>query len=333
MPKKLFWTGLRAALVVGIVAGAAFLVKEANAEDLAVGDSIALGTGQALHVRTVAHEGMGSCWILQHAPGGAFDHVLISAGINDAPGRCIEQIRAKYAGAKVVWVLPAAINAARAHVASVAAAHGDKVVAYRCRGGCSKSNFHPASYPSVAAAVQNAWGLDFGYAKPAIASSSVSQPAAPSVIYTPPVPEFTPAVDPHALPHTEGPVRSIWQKVHDFFLPAKVSAILEEEAHVAGVPVELAKRVAAVESTGQCSADNGIAVGVMQVRPMTARAMGVNGDLHDCRTGARAGVRYLALALKKTHGDWGRAAALYNGGLAARPVITGYSRRVLLAKN
>lgn len=336
MPKRLFWTGLRAALVVGIIGAAAFLVKEANAEDLAIGDSIAVGTGQALHVRTAARENMSSCWILAHeAVSGDFEHVVISAGINDAPGSCIESIRAKYTNAKVVWILPAPINSARAHVAAVAAAHGDKMVSYRCAGACSKANFHPKSYPSVAAAVRSAWGVKFGRPEPESVAASTpisAPPPAPAPIYIPPVPTFIPVEDPHAIRTTAMPVKTIWRSIHDFFIPAKVSAILQEEAAKEDVPAELVLRVAHVESRGQCGADNGIAHGVMQVKTETARAMGISGNLHDCRTGARAGVRYLKRALTASHGNWAHAAALYNGGLAAPRRVTGYSRLVMAAE-
>lgn len=305
---------------------ALLLASTAHAEDLAVGDSIAVGTGQALHVRTAARVGASSCAILGLAPGGAFEHVVISAGINDPPGSCIESIRQRYAGAKVVWIVPAR-TAARAHVIALAAKYGDRSVYYRAGG----DNTHPRSYPSVAAAVRHAWGQEFGYAaRPSVIKTQAVEPERP--VYAPPVPEVTPAFDPRTPRVTSMPARTIWGKIHDFFLPPKVSSIIDEEAARAGVPAELVKRVARVESRGQCSADNGIAQGVMQVRPMTARAMGVTGNLHDCRNSVVAGVRYLKLALKKSHGNWATAAALYNGGLGAARRVTHYSRLVLAAK-
>ncbi len=61
---------------------------------LVIGDSIALGTGTALHVETRARVGAPSCEILRKVPGGRYDVVVISAGVNDPPGRCLEAILA-----------------------------------------------------------------------------------------------------------------------------------------------------------------------------------------------------------------------------------------------
>ena len=330
---------LIALFAIGMILGAAQFSK---ADDLALGDSIALGTGSALQVHTVARQNMGSCWILEQAPTGSFEHVVISAGINDAPGNCVEAIRKKYAGSKVVWILPAPINSARGHVASVALQYNDRTVSYRCRGACNSSNFHPRSYPALAAAVRHAWGEEFGNSKRGRveADTPTSEDASTStiggrggLIYAPAPPPDAPAVAPRVLPTTAAPAESIWQKVHDFFLPPRVSSIIEEEAAKEGVPVELAKRIAKVESHGDCHVSSSAgALGVMQVKPATARAMGVHGSLYDCRNSVVAGVRYLKLALAKSGGNWAHAAALYNGGLGATRRVTHYSRLVLAMK-
>jgi len=134
------------------------MVAKANAADLAYGDSIALGTGNALRVQVSARVGASSCSIAARAPGGHYEHVVISAGINDPPGACLEAIRKAVSAGQVVWVLPAAINSARAHVLAVAPRWGDKTVSYSCAGGCSRSSFHPGSYAVLAAEVRRAWG-------------------------------------------------------------------------------------------------------------------------------------------------------------------------------
>ena len=134
------------------------LVTKANAADLAYGDSIALGTGSALRVQVSAIVGASSCSIAARAPGGHYEHVVISAGINDPPGACLEAIRKAVSAGQVVWVLPAAINSARAHVLAVAQRWGDKTVSYSCAGGCSRRSFHPGSYAALAAEVRRAWG-------------------------------------------------------------------------------------------------------------------------------------------------------------------------------
>ena len=128
-----------------------------HAQDAAVGDSIALGTGQALGVPTYARSSMSSCWVLRHSPSGPFDRVVFSAGINDAPGPSVKALFDRVRARVVVVILPAGINSARAHVASEAAAHGFRPVSYTCAGGCTKRNFHPASYAVLAAAVRRAW--------------------------------------------------------------------------------------------------------------------------------------------------------------------------------
>ena len=135
----------------------AFFSPQAKAQDVGVGDSIMVGTGHALGIPTYAKKSMGSCWIKNHVPLGHFDHAAISAGINDAPGPCLVQIRQKLNARIVTWILPAPINSARAHVIAVSQQWGDRTVSYSCLGGCTKSNFHPASYAEVANAVRSTW--------------------------------------------------------------------------------------------------------------------------------------------------------------------------------
>ncbi len=118
-----------------------------------IGDSIALGTGRALHARTAAREGVSSCWIAEHTVEFGGQWAVISAGINDPPGACIDDIRAKVHAPRVVWILPAAINSARSNVERAARERGDRTIAYECAGPCSATNFHPASYARLAADV------------------------------------------------------------------------------------------------------------------------------------------------------------------------------------
>lgn len=140
-------------IMVGPATGAA------RASDVAIGDSIAQGVGQALGIETRARVGAGSCWIKNAFSGGSYANVVISAGINDPPGQCIAALRYSIHAQRVVWVLPAAINSARLHVAAVAASFDDLTVSYACQGGCSKRNFHPASYPALANMVRRAWAV------------------------------------------------------------------------------------------------------------------------------------------------------------------------------
>ncbi len=131
------------------------LAFAAYANTLVLGDSIALGVGRALHEPTIARSGMSSCWVLRHAPRHFYDRVVLSAGINDGGG-CVAALRARVHAREVIWVLPAPINAGRAAVER-AMRPGDRAVSYACRGGCTKTNFHPASYPALANAIRRVW--------------------------------------------------------------------------------------------------------------------------------------------------------------------------------
>jgi hypothetical protein len=132
-------------------------ITMAKAQDAALGDSIAEGTGRALGVPTYARVNSSSCWVLRHTPSGPFDHVVISAGINDAPGACVKTLLDRLRARVVVVILPAPINTARANVEREAARHGFATVSYACPGGCSRRSFHPSSYAVVAAAVRSIW--------------------------------------------------------------------------------------------------------------------------------------------------------------------------------
>lgn len=113
---------------------------------IALGDSIAAGTGAALHVETHARVGASSCAILRMVPGGSYDVAVISAGVNDPPGRCLEDIRTRMHARRIIWILPAPINSARAHVSAIAAEHGDKTVSYIP----GPDHLHPRSYSELA---------------------------------------------------------------------------------------------------------------------------------------------------------------------------------------
>jgi hypothetical protein len=125
-------------------------VQAIHAQTIVVGDSIAFGTGHAMGVRTYARVGAGSCEIARYKFPAA-DTIVVSAGINDAPGQCVRKLYARFGHARVVVILPKGINSARAHVAAVAAAYGYTTISYRTVG----RSFHPRSYPELAAAI---WG-------------------------------------------------------------------------------------------------------------------------------------------------------------------------------
>jgi hypothetical protein len=132
------------------------LAASCFANEVAIGDSIAAGTGKALGVETHAKVGAGSCAIIALVPGGHYDGAVISAGINDGGG-CVGAVRAKVDADVIVWILPAPINPGYAAVRAVARRYGDRTVRYRCAGPCTRSNFHPASYQVVAKWVRIKW--------------------------------------------------------------------------------------------------------------------------------------------------------------------------------
>lgn len=113
--------------------------------------------------------------------------------------------------------------------------------------------------------------------------------------------------------------------------PTSLHSIVTEKAREHGVPPKLAHGIVKVESGYRCNAKNpsSSATGAMQVLRGTAKGVGVYGNLRDCRTGVEAGMRYLKLALDRAKGNWCGAATLYNRGVYASPVSSGYCRKVL----
>ena len=177
------WTMIKlgikiAAVIVLLLVSLTMCSILAHAGDMVVGDSIGIGTGHALGVSTYGRTGAGSCEIVRRVPQATYDHAVISAGINDG-GACVGAVRAAVHAQSVVWILPAPINSGRAAVLA-AVLLGDKTVSYACAGGCTKSNFHPASYAVVASAVRAAWsGTWVSKARPSGTTSAISTPTPP----------------------------------------------------------------------------------------------------------------------------------------------------------
>ena len=130
--------------ICALSAAATILVTPVCARDLVLGDSLAQGLGQALGVATIAKIGISSCSIARMVPSGHFDRVVISAGTNDPPGRCIESVRHQLDASHVTWVVP--VNGARSHVLRVAAQMGDSTLFYAPAG----RGVHPSNYQAMA---------------------------------------------------------------------------------------------------------------------------------------------------------------------------------------
>jgi hypothetical protein len=116
----------------------------AKARSVAIGDSLAVGFGQASHVRTIARVGISSCVIARMVPSEQFETALLSAGTNDPPGRCVEKVRERVHARRVIWVVP--VNGARSTVLRVANAHGDGLLYYT---PSQRGWPHPARYWKV----------------------------------------------------------------------------------------------------------------------------------------------------------------------------------------
>lgn len=122
---------------------------------IAVGDSIAVGVGQAAQCVLNAKVGASSGYIADHVVSINKKIAIISAGSNDPSNpklrKNLEKIRTKIRSEKVVWILPYNRKAAKI-VKSVAFANGDGVIdlaSYKSNDGV-----HPFSYKAVAKQVK-----------------------------------------------------------------------------------------------------------------------------------------------------------------------------------
>jgi soluble lytic murein transglycosylase-like protein len=101
-----------------------------------------------------------------------------------------------------------------------------------------------------------------------------------------------------------------------------LKALIHKHASAEGVPPELAEAVVKVESNFNPRARGRAGeVGLMQIKPATARAIGYRGTtkaLYDPETNLAWGMRYLATAYQLAGGDTCGAILRYNGGHAAR---------------
>lgn len=117
-----------------------------------------------------------------------------------------------------------------------------------------------------------------------------------------------------------------WAKGLDSLSKIEAAKIVLAEARAAGVPGELALAIARIESNFTCGArGQEHAMGVMQIKPATARSMGFKGNskqLLECQTGAHYAVAYLKAALEAADGDQCLAVAYYRAGIQERRLST-----------
>jgi hypothetical protein len=121
---------------------------------VAVGDSIAVGTGQAMGCEIRAHIGWSSSKIVNLANGATKELCIISAGSNDPKNPKLlinlKTIRGKLNCVKVVWILP--VNPTASSAVRKAAVKNDCLITF----SPSKDKVHPKSYKKVADTIKSA---------------------------------------------------------------------------------------------------------------------------------------------------------------------------------
>jgi soluble lytic murein transglycosylase-like protein len=116
----------------------------------------------------------------------------------------------------------------------------------------------------------------------------------------------------------------------DTYTRLKLAEIVNRYAEATRIPSEIARAVIRVESDWD-SELTGFAgeIGLMQIKPETARDMGFNGKneaLYDPETNIRWGIAYLAEAYRLANGDLCQTILKYNGGHAATKMTDGASK-------
>ncbi|MDE2579942.1 MAG: transglycosylase SLT domain-containing protein [Hyphomicrobiales bacterium] len=100
-----------------------------------------------------------------------------------------------------------------------------------------------------------------------------------------------------------------------------VRAIIARHAARNGVPFALADAVVRIESRYHARVSNGGAVGLMQIKPATARGVGFHGSaraLYNPETNIAYGMRYLAAAYRMSGGNTCLTVMRYQSGHYAR---------------
>jgi soluble lytic murein transglycosylase-like protein len=99
---------------------------------------------------------------------------------------------------------------------------------------------------------------------------------------------------------------------------AQYETIIATHAKANLVPEDLVHRIIIRESKYQASLlGSGGAIGLMQIKLATARALGYTGDstgLRDPETNLKYGIKYLAGAFRAAHGEYDRAVKYYAAG-------------------
>ena len=103
--------------------------------------------------------------------------------------------------------------------------------------------------------------------------------------------------------------------------PAPMRDLIAHHAAANGVPYKLADAIVRIESRYNPRVSNGGAVGLMQIKPQTARGVGFAGGasaLYDANTNLTYGMRYLAQAYRMSGGNICATVMRYQSGHGAK---------------
>ena len=118
-----------------------------------------------------------------------------------------------------------------------------------------------------------------------------------------------------AAPQAEKP--AVREAAHQAGAGGRYDALIARYAAENGVPLPLAHAVVQKESGYNAGARGAGTVGLMQIKPATARGIGYKGStaaLYDPETNLRWGMKYLGRAYELGGGDTCGAALRYQGG-------------------
>lgn len=124
--------------------------------------------------------------------------------------------------------------------------------------------------------------------------------------------------------HAEGTAGSQSEKksAHASAGGTRYGTLINHYASAYGVPVSLARAVVRIESNYRATARGRAGeIGLMQIKPSTARAMGYSGStkgLYDPETNLKYGMKYLAMAHKLGGGSVCGTILKYNAGHGAK---------------
>ena len=101
----------------------------------------------------------------------------------------------------------------------------------------------------------------------------------------------------------------------------EIRQLIAEHASANGVPFKLADAVVRIESRYQPHVSNAGALGLMQIKPGTARGVGFAGstaELYGAETNIRFGMKYLAQVYRQSGGDLCGTVMRYQSGAYTR---------------